>query len=609
MSHNDPHHAVHQLWAPSRRQLLGAGAAAAAALALPPPRWLPTARAVAPLGFAGAAPLHLAMHVHGSWSEGRGSWEAQLTQAAATGVDVLYLTDHDARATANGYLTSLSGVTWVRSRSGSLARQASTSSGGSIRVLAESSSTSSAASVTMAVQPKPQAFNRLRTSISGQVIELTTGSTTLTGGARFEVVVDLSYHPAAQGRPAGSYRVVYRFGGTATGRATEDGGLTGVVIRPTPAAGSVQRLSPETDAAAFWPTMLALDNAMYGLSFSARSPRRGDLADVAVAGVRFQRNRSTPAAVTADQQRLVSTYQPRFPALTLKPTTEISKTLPDMNPFGIPQYFPDYTQLSADHDTRYHQISSHVHGQGGLISYNHPFGYNTGPLLGAAERVTKRRQLFASMRAVGQFEADILEVGYTLRGNVDTLTHLDLWDTFSRNGTWLTGNGVSDDHQGQHWKTLSNGFLTGAWASDRTDAALRAALAGGRAFTYHPGRWAGAELDLLVDGAVPMGGVSIDTRSSRQLAVWASALPSGSRVQVVSGPVDYAGAVDPGTTVVQTLSPSAFSGNVATVTVSTTTSRFFRVTVLSSSGAVMAASNPVWLLRTAPPGGIPPARA
>ena len=50
------------------------------------------------------------MHVHGSWSEGTGSWQAQFQQAAANGYDLLYLTDHDIRMLARGYLSSLSGV-------------------------------------------------------------------------------------------------------------------------------------------------------------------------------------------------------------------------------------------------------------------------------------------------------------------------------------------------------------------------------------------------------------------------------------------------------------------------------------------------------------------
>ena len=197
----------------SRRELLGMGAVAAAGLAVPTPVWLPANAAVGvPNEFTGATALRLGMHVHGSWSEGLGSWEAQFAQAASYGLDVLYLTDHDFRATATNYLTSLAGVTWVRATTGALTQQASTANGSAIRLLAESSAATAAGSVTMSIQPQPQAFNRLRTSIAGQTLEHTVTSMRLTTGARYEVVVPLSYHPAISGRPAGAYQLVYRFG-------------------------------------------------------------------------------------------------------------------------------------------------------------------------------------------------------------------------------------------------------------------------------------------------------------------------------------------------------------------------------------------------------------
>ena len=113
---------------------------------------------------------------------------------------------------------------------------------------------------------------------------------------------------------------------------------------------------------------------------------------------------------------------------------------------------------------------------------------------------------------------------------------------------------------------------------------------------------------MLVDGTVPMGGVSVGGAGTRQLAIAATALPAGSSVQVVSGPVDYAGAVDPGTSVVGTLSASAFAGGPVTVPVSATGSRFYRAQVVSSAGALLGSGNPVWLLREQPPVPVPPGR-
>jgi hypothetical protein len=594
----------------SRREFLGVGAAAAVGLVTPGALWLPQSGSVAAASpFTGTNALRLAMHVHASWSEGLASWEAQFSQAASNGLDVLYMTDHDFRSTASNFITSLPSNAWVRSTTGQLAQQASTVSGGGFRVLAESSSASVAASVTLALQPKPLAFNRLRTSIAGQTLEHTVTTATLSGGATYEVVVQLSYHPAASGRPAGSYQLVYRFGAGAASRFTENGGLTGVVAAPTPAAGSVQLLSLETDVAALWPNMLPMDNAMYGVTFSAKSPHKGSVADVKVTGVRFQRTQNAPASVAANQASLISTYQPRFSNLTVRASIEIGEPLPHMNPFGIAQYFPNYANLPTDPNQLFAAIVADVHAQHGLISFNHPFGFNDGPLLNATDRVTKRRQVFQSMQGVHEFGVDILEVGYILRGSVDAATHIALFDTFARNGTFLTANGTNDDHGGQHWNTLKNGFFTGLWAASRSEADIMAGLAAGRAYAAHLGKWPGGETDLLVDGTVRMGSVSVSTKATRSLSIWAANLPSGGSVQLVSGPVDYAGAQDPDTAVVSTLATSAFSGGVAALSVDTSTSRFYRVQVLAKDGSIVGCGNPVWLLRAPPPGGIPPARS
>jgi hypothetical protein len=591
-----------------RRQFLTVVGGIAAGILVPMDRLISPEPARASL--TGMAPQRVAMHVHGSWSEGLASWQAQFGQAAANAVDVLYLTDHDWRATAYRYLTSLSGVTWVRSSTGTLRQQASTTSGGGFRLLAESGSTTAAASVMLALQGKPLAFNRLRTSIAGHSLRHSVSSRALTGGSTYEVIVSLSYHPATGGRPAGNYELRYRFGAPGSGRFTENNGLRGIVTMPTQAAGTTVTLRPELDVGALWPDMIALDNSFYGLAFSARSPARGSVADITVSSVQIVRSQSDPASVASNQQQLISTYSAAFPTVTARATTEVSRHLPDMNPFGVPQFFSDYAlDASTNHDAFYEEFVHDVNTRGGLVSWNHPFGYNTGPLLSSAERTAKRRDVYRQLSAVDVYGADVLEVGYTLRGNVDTSTHLDLWDTFSRNGRFLTGNGTSDDHGGKSWKGLGNGFLTATWASSKADPDVVAALRSGRAFLYHCGRWPNAELDMVVDSIVPMGRASVSSLGSRRLTVYVRNLPTGGRVELVRGPVDWSGAVDPSVSVVRELTASSFVDGEATTTVDTTTSSFFRATVRRSDGAIVGAGNPVWLLRSAPSGGIPSSRA
>ena len=584
--------------------VVGAGVLLPAAVRPPGAAAAPVAAQVAAAGFGGARALRAAMHVHGSWSEGTGSWEAQFQQAAANGYDLLYLTDHDIRMLARGYLASLSGVALTASSTGTFAQKASTVSAGGLRLLAESAPATAPAAVTLTL-PEAKAKAALRTSISGFTIRQTITQATLTGGATYEITVPLSYHPATGGRPAGQYAIVYRFG-AAPGRSVQ--GLTGTVGAPAPAAGSVLTLSPEADAAALWPDLLAIDNAAAGLSVTARSPGRGAVADVTVGSTTFGRTRSSAAAVLADQARVVSTYQPRHPGLAARASTEVSIGHPHANPFGMPQWLPDYASLPTAHDAQYRAIVDQVHAMSGVISWNHPFGDDSPPLLAPAARDAKRRQVFADLSAVDLFGMDVIEVGYNTRGGVDSATHLALWDTFSRAGRFLTGNGTSDDHSGKGWKNLTNGFATGLWAGSVDDAAIAAALSAGRAFAGHAGRWPGGEIDMLVDGTVPMGGISVGGPATRQLAIAATALPAGSTVQVVSGPVDYAGAADPATTVLSTLPASAFAGGPVTVPVTASASRFVRAQVVSSAGALLGSGNPIWLLREQPPVPVPAAR-
>jgi hypothetical protein len=90
----------------------------------------------------------------------------------------------------------------------------------------------------------------------------------------------------------------------------------------------------------------------------------------------------------------------------------------------------------------------------------------------------------------------------------------------------------------------------------------------------------------------------------------ASDLPLGATVQVVRGEVDYAGTGQPvpNTSVVASLPASEFSLGSATLAVDTMTSCFVRLTVRGSDGTVLGLSNPLWLLRDVPPGGIPLSR-
>ena len=599
------HHGV------SRRTLLkGAAAAAIGASVMGPPtlvRAAPTRAA----GLTGQNPLVAAMHVHAVYSEGPASWEQQYANAAAAGVDILWQTDHDFRARALNYMTLLNG-NWLPSTTGSWRQHAATlSTSGPIRVLIESATTGQATQ-TLALDGNSTAINFFRTGIQGQTLTVRFGTSRLDAGARFEIVIALSIHPAQGGRARGQYFLRYRFlRGTTSARFTEGGGLTGVVRANMPANGTTLTLRPETDIRAIWPTMQAVDNCSFGMSFVAASPRSGVVADIRLNSVTVGRPNHDAASVAATQQAIATHYSSRYPVVGYS-SEELSMTaaaIAHCNVFGAP---PEWA-LKADVTTQnwrtyYSAYISRMRSRGAVVSYNHVMGFTAKPLLSLAEQDAKRRAQFQLRLADDFCGADVLEVGYTSRGEMPFSQHLAFWDTFSRRARFLTGNGASDDHAGNGWTGLNNGFLTGIWAASPGEADLAAALRSGRAFTYHPRNCPGLDIDTLTDGTVPMGKASVSSRNNRSMVIGVTNLPANCVVELVRGPVDYAGQ-DPLTSVVASFPRSAFgTAGMVTASVTTSTNCFIRPQV-RQNGALVATGNPTWLLRATPSTGIPAARA
>ena len=207
--------------------------------------------------------------------------------------------------------------------------------------------------------------------------------------------------------------------------------------------------------------------------------------------------------------------------------------------------------------------------------------------------------------------ADLIEVGYNVRQGVGFGHHVGLWDVLSRNAMFLTGEGANDDHYGQDWLGIVNNFYSTVWADSVAEADLLAAMRAGRAWCAPLASYRGS-LDLMVDGSCPMGSVSVSALTSRALTVMATGLPTGARLQVVQAHVDYAGSADPtpGTGVVASFGAGDLtSSGTAALALDTSAASFVRTQVVDATGAMIAVSNPVWLLRSAPPGGIPAARA
>jgi hypothetical protein len=574
----------------------------------------------------------MAMHIHSSFSEQNGSMDGHLSQAVKNAVDVLWWTDHDHRMDAINYrnvthFTSFSekgasgqggAWTWTVAKSGPNT-SASTGgivatpcspkdpvSGGALHLVARSSSTS-AAKYGYFADCHPAGWN-YRDNLTGQSLLLDVLLASGWSRGYLELLVTTSDHPAIGGRPAGNYSLSYRFtrGGTASRRAS---GNNGIITVPVTSPWQTATLTPSADIAKLWPDLDYRDFAMWELNLSAVST--GDTVVGYFDYLRFDRTISGQAQFS-EQTAMAQALAAKYPGVTQQHGLEVSRNLPHVNWFGPNVAVPTYAGITYSAYQSYlrNTVIPKIHASGGLASYNHPYGYSDLPAQSQSQQNTLLSQTAAKLLGNKALDADLLEVGYNLREGVDVGHHIGLWDVLSRNAVFLTGNGVSDDHVGTNWYGFHNNWVTSVWAASTAMPALLSALAAGRSWCGSLSKYRGS-LDLLVDGSVPMGAVSVSSVTSRRLAATATGLPTGAVLQVLQGAVDYAGqnALTDNVKLIGSYTASQLAVGKVTQAVATAQDSFLRTQVVSSTGAIIATSNPVWLLRKPPPGGIPAARA
>ncbi|HEY3733779.1 MAG TPA: hypothetical protein VGL63_07665 [Streptosporangiaceae bacterium] len=624
----------------SRRNFIHGTAALAAAgtLIREMPRRLPLRSAARPVAADGTSAYSMAMHVHSSFSEQSGSMDAQLYQATANSVDVLWWTDHDARMDGIGYrqtvhFTSLTGESggpgegkawiWKKAESGPLSSGSGGGivtnpcsptdpvAGGSMHLTAQTTS-SGLAKFGYYANCHPGGWN-YRDNLTGQSliidVQLTPGWT----NGYLELLVATSYHEASAGRPAGLYNLSYQFvpSGTAGGVAQGNTGVITIPVAPGigDAAWVTVTVTPSNDIAALWPDLDYRDFGLFGLTLSAAST--GDLVDGHFDYLRFDRTISGEAFLD-QQEDMGGRLAPMYPNVVQQQGLEVSWLLPHLNWFGPGVTLPQYGNTKPKGYRAFLQNTTvpQVHAAGGLMSYNHPFGSSTVPQLSRSQQDTLLAQVAALLLPSGLAPAalgcDLLEVGYQVRAGVDLAHHVALWDVMSRNAVFLTGNGTNDDHYGVNWHSGFNNWYSTAWAASTGQPDLLAAMAAGRLWCGSLSLFRGT-LDLLVDGSCPMGSASVSSQTSRQLAVIATGLPKNGSVQVLQGAVDYAGSsgLSSNAQVIASYPATSFAGGSVTMPVSTSADSFVRTQVLTSSGQVVGLSNPVWLFQNTPPNGIP----
>jgi hypothetical protein len=604
---------------------LGAGAAASAVI----PVVVPSEQAFAALD--AARPFSMAMHIHSSFSEGAASMSQHLDQATKNGVKVVWWTDHDFRMSATRFknvvhFTSLTQETgqggrweWTRRSTGSLTADSvgqivqspaspnDTVAGGSLRINAKSTSTARA-TLGFFADSHPAGWN-YQTNLFGQVFTIDILPTSISSDAYLELVIGTSYHPATNGRPAGQYTVSYRVGGDHPPGTRVAQGVQGVVyVAATANEWNTIEVNPCDDIAALWPDLDARDFASNAITVQAGST--GDTATGYFDYLRFRRPKSTGNVPLHIQNRIKKNYTTKYPSVAQRPGLEMGELLPHLSWFGDSLALADYSSVnSTNHLDFMKQRVQQAHAAGGLVSYNHPYGYTSVALLSQTQQDANRASVASTLLSNRAIGVDIIEVGYRSRAGMDLAHHVGLWDILSRNALFLTGNGATDDHAGTNWLNQNNNWVTSVWAPNKSLGALLGALKSGRAWTASLSGFRG-HLDVIADGAAPMGSASVSSVNQRQVTVVATGVPSGGTVRVIRGTVDYAGTADPtpSTQVAATYTADQLAGGSVDLTINTSVSRFVRTEVRDANGTTVAVSNPVWLLREVPPNGIPTAR-
>ncbi len=109
------------------------------------------------------------------------------------------------------------------------------------------------------------------------------------------------------------------------------------------------------------------------------------------------------------------------------------------------------------------ELVDFVHAQGGVVSLNHIFGANERAEDGLADLYGETLEQLLATEAYG---VDLIEVGYPNRLLL-LADHVAVWDALSDAGVWLTGLGAADNHNRAPTREERNRWIT--WVSSATE--------------------------------------------------------------------------------------------------------------------------------------------
>lgn len=555
-----------------------------------------------------------ALHIHSSFSEGAGgmtSWgqgkvmasmESHADSLRRLGFDLCMYTDHDHRMAGENYgqvptpyprREDLTAPTWAYSGQhlgpGSGGHHF-TDAGLEISARADDVGRRSTHLVFASCENKDWNY---RATLAGTTV---TVSLVAPGAGSAELWILASHRPPRDGRPEGGYSVRYRFTNELSVREIAASGNQAIVTIPV-IADEVSSVSvvPVDDLREAFPDLgdLAEDNGLYGIWFGVSSDE--GWASAVFSELRVERDTGLAEAI-ALQQRLLPLVRARHPGITLAQGLEQSYG-PHLNWLATDGVTGLKPRASTEWGDYLRSCVELAHAAGGASSFNHMFGANQGPLLPGVERAKKIELVARRLLAHRLYGADLLEVGYNLRGNVDLRAHIEVWDILLAAGVRVFADGVSDNHAGTmaSYALAVNTFATDILAPSSDPHIAIPALRAGRAFCSIVGRF-GGRLDIVHDG-VRMGSTATVTGANVPVTLIAEGLPAGSKIAVRQ----YG--IHPNSPISMRRDPLKFIPYTPTSQDSTRTLRFpartsyIRFEVLDRDSAIIAFSNPLFLRR------------
>jgi hypothetical protein len=582
-------------------------------------------------------PISVAMHVHGSFSEGKGSMEWHTVRARSAGVDAIWWTDHDWRiehwnctrrssfekATWDEALATITEpdaaypgetTSWTvlpRLREGSVALVTGLAREGkrSLRLTADDDRNRPAFR---------QFYLSLDTSRRQNQISLASRPRLafsvhpdLFDPARDKFVLDIRLSEHSSDRPALRY--------VAGSLDEEDFDVVALPIAPgrwndyevDVARDAILRFS-----AGGADTLRALDNALVDVRIGVETRLGG------TASVHFDEFRIEPDAALsgndlfATQREIAAFWETEYPGVRQFVGTEISRytTQPHVIAYGPDTRLPDY----GEHDEKepLAWAVEQAHARGSVVAYAHPFGAPVFAVDDTEEaRLRRIRNTTIKLVEARLLGCDVFEVGYRLRGGGSLEEHLGAWDAVVANGIFVTGNGVNDSHGPREfdgWPSVDtiermNNFVTWLWTDTVSEAALMQALRGGRAFFGDPLAFSGS-LDLRTTEGFPMGRIVVTDRTSHEVDVRIDGVAPDDVVRLVQVEIretDPPGWTEPNVLRDETLSAPGADGTFEErVTVDTEVPSFVRLELRDTDGEPLAFSNPLHFVREPPRAGI-----